>query len=445
MLRLLARHLRRPPVPAEPSPVDVPTLHEVAGGVLEGLPLRLNAPVDQDLAELFAAERAREDAAPVIVLLDATGARGARVAVALGRVLDEPVERVLVQAAPDERTLAEVHRVAAQDGRGARVGLLQVEALSGQPQGRDAALALLGQADLAVLIADPPAGGALMDELLDVAQGPHWRCPALLLMLPPAAAPDAAAWRAQPWPLRLQVQVVAEALPDAEGVWQRVRQHWDTLRAPRQRIFQALMDVTLAGTAAPPETGGALPPLTPGDLGAAGVPASPPAAIAPLPAAPGLPPLRADQLAAPGVLGPLGDAGDTVLAAGRAPAPAELFPGSLPTVSPTLQVALIALARERGVMAAWLVDTAARCLLEAAGPHDDDEAWCQALAWWDARPDGQPAPRHLLLDLGDRALLWWPLPAVPGRALCLLLSPRNADLDLLRWQVEIALGTIGTP
>lgn len=433
MLRLLARHLRRP-APAADAAAEPSVPPAVTDGVLDGLPLRLGTPVGDGLAELFAAERAREDAAPVIVLLDATGARGARVAVALGRQQGEPVERVLVQVAPDDRTVAEVHRVVTQDGRGGRVGLLQVEAHAAQPQGREAALALLGQADMAVLIADPAAGGALLDELLEIAQEGHWRCPALLLMLPPGAAGEAATWRSQPWPLRLQVQVVSEALADADGVWQRVRQHWDGLRAPRQRIFQALMDVTLAGTAPTlTDVADPLPPISAADLEPRRHGALTPPTVEPpeAPAFVALPPLRPDELDAPGVLAPVGL---------PAAAPADLFPGSLPAIAPALQVTVIALARERGVLAAWLVDAPGSRLLESAGALDGADDWRQALAWWSARPEGVPAPRHLALDLGERALLWWPLPATPARALCLMVAPRHADLAALSWQVEVALG-----
>jgi hypothetical protein len=221
----------------EPAPPPAPSLDTLAG------PAALDLVVDENpgdtlrnhLAQVFAAGAIGRGNQPAhhITLLDPARLWATDVLHTLARASGQNVHRLNLRERSTHRTLAVIERTLVP--RRAEHDLrvlppdLHISSLAYGLDQQEITAALAGSSDLTAVILGamaPKALATLLQALVQASHDPHWRCPRLLLVLPPAAASQAQMMLAQPWPERLLVTVMAEPLNSPVAVWNCLLGQW---------------------------------------------------------------------------------------------------------------------------------------------------------------------------------------------------------------------------
>jgi hypothetical protein len=221
----------------EPTSPPAPSLDTLAG------PAALDLVVDENpgdtlrhhLAQVFAAGATGwgHQAAQHITLLDPARLWATDVLHTLARASGQNVHRLNLRERSTHRTLAVIERtlVPRRTDHDLRVlhADLHISSLAYGLDQQEITAALAGSSDLTAVILGamaPKALATLLQSLVQASHDAHWRCPRLLLVLPPAAASQAQLMLAQPWPERLLVSVMAEPLNSPVAVWNCLLGQW---------------------------------------------------------------------------------------------------------------------------------------------------------------------------------------------------------------------------
>ncbi|OYV00823.1 MAG: hypothetical protein CFE45_07495 [Burkholderiales bacterium PBB5] len=346
-------------------------------------------------------------ASPMIMLLDPSRLWAAQVVHALSDAAAQPLQRLNLRERTTLRTLAVIERTVVPRRGSAPLRVYHADLRSApgshglDPDAITCALAE-GSQLTAVIVGtmQPQALQTLLQSLLAACRQPEWRCPALVFLVPPGADGLQQRILSQPWPPSLRVEVLAEPLGSASGVWNSVLAAWDHSRQQH---------------ALPAHSGPS--PTTPAAAGA-------------------------DAAADPSTHPP---------GARRYPATAAAATPDLPWSAPLLARLLALLSRTDGLLACGVVDLHRGDLLasdaRALPPAELALAARTLVAVQAAHAHAAAggALDEVLLTCGHRQLLLRGLPGAPGLGLVAVVARAQANLPLLRFKLLDAEQLLATP
>jgi hypothetical protein len=358
--------------------------------------LLVDASAAEAMRRHFADSRADlQHASAMITLLDPSRLWAGEVVRTLSDAAGQPVQRLHLRARATLRTLAVVERTLVPRRGADALRVYQAE-MRGHPLNQGLAqeqiLQALAEASqlTAVIVGamQPQALLALLRLLLDATRQPDWRCPALVFLLPPAAAGLRQRILEQHWPPQVRATTLCEPMTSAISVWNCVLGAWEN--AQRER------------TAPPKARQGEPAPVC------------------------GAGPARcADRAGMP-------DAEPTTMA-----------PPCRPEIArPTLARLLAPLARSEGLLACGIVDLTRGDLLasQSRAPPGSDMAalalgLCAARQAHLAAAGAGDAADEILITGGPRQALLRTLPGCGGLGFVALLERTEVNLALLRFKL----------
>ncbi|MDQ5897012.1 MAG: hypothetical protein QG612_1098 [Pseudomonadota bacterium] len=294
-------------------------------------------------------------------------------------------ETLLIQEQLPDPPVARLCSAVVPAPGGGWIGVLQVEASPADSRSIGVALALLGQADHALVLAGSSRDKDMVLRIGERVRPDSWSGPPLQLLSPADKPSRADRLRRALWPRGLTIQVIEPPL-SCEPDW------------------TARLIAQVCGLSAPPVATARRP-----------TPTTPPT---PLPAEPIMPSIAT--------------------AAPRPPRPAEID-----EVLADRMLAVLAMAP--GVVAAALVEHPSAELLSlqattAQAPQHARSAACQGCAMWQARasvPGAAPLQELLWAEPGLHHLML-PLPRRPDLLLLACIDREFGDLAAARWQAAVA-------
>lgn len=188
----------------------------------------------QAIRDQFANTRADlETATRQITLLDPTGVWATSVIKALSDATGRPIERLHLREQGTLRTLAVIERTTLDRRNEDTLRIYHADVRA--PGADNAAIptALMERSHMTAVIVgamSPSAIDAMLETLQQAVSHPNWRCPTLLLMLPPNAVWIANKIAMYTWPAALRVQVLNEALTSASSVWNSLLSIWNRVK-----------------------------------------------------------------------------------------------------------------------------------------------------------------------------------------------------------------------
>lgn len=440
MLDRLTRYFR---IPGPDAPGD-----PQADGTGDGASARdlvVEGAVAPALREVFAQERSRTAAGPVITLYDPQRA--------FTPVLPRLVEasggtggdRIRLVDSRTRKALAVIDRALVSTG-GSVLRLLEVDIACADRPGRDVPLTLLEQSDVGVVLLGAEPDAALLEALVIASHAPAWRCATLMLAVPRDAPLALGRLSKYTWPAGTRTEPLIDAATDLPRLLSSVLRRAAPVAWPAtetashvDRISQMLATVAAPVAAKPPAEATVLDatPLI-GRPAPAVAAATVPAALMDLgdvaqaeqepPAAP--PPMRPESER------PLTPAA----ARGHMPVPEPAAPRPAPIE--LAQAALEPLMRLPGAIAAAVIDLRDARLGAQLGATGALTA-AQPAVLLGCRPLALAADRLDRVNewtwvAGSRQHVLQPLAADPLSALLMVLDAERCDLPMTRWSCTVA-------
>lgn len=228
----------------------------------------------QAIREHFATTRADlETASRLITILDPVGVWASAVIKALSDAGGRPIERLHLRDQTTLRTLATIERTTLVRRHEETLKIYHADVRAPGRENAEIPIALMERSHMTTVVVgpmQPHAVDALLASLLEAVSLPTWRCPNLLVMLPPNAAWVAHKVSAVPWPTRLHVHVITESMTSASSVWNAMLGMWNHVKTqpawepPNAALGVADYPIKVADLQAPePSTASLAPSVTP--------------------------------------------------------------------------------------------------------------------------------------------------------------------------------------
>lgn len=436
MLDRLTRYFR---IPSPDTPGD-----PQADGTADGASARdlvVEGAVAPALREVFAQERSRTAAGPVITLYDPQRA----FTPVLPRLIEASGgtsgDRIRLVDSRTRKALAIIDRALLSTG-GSVLRLLEVDIACADRPSRDVPLTLLEQSDVGVVLLGAEPDTALLEALVIASHAPTWRCATLMLAVPRDAPLTLGRLSKYTWPAGTRTEPLTDAATDLPRLLTSVLRRAAPVSWPAaettshvDRISQMLASVAAPAAAKSPTEATVLDntPLI-GRPAPAVAAATVPAALMDLGEV-----AQAEQDPPPAhpTLRPESERPPTPSAA-RSQEPASLRPAP----DDLAQAALEPLMRLPGAIAAAIIDLRDARLGAQLGSTGVLTA-AQPAVLLGCRPLALAADRLDRVNewtwvAGGRQHVLQPLAADPMNALLMVLDAERCDLAMTRWSCTVA-------
>jgi hypothetical protein len=203
----------------------------VMGAASNSIDVLVEASPAQAIRDHFANTRADLDlAAPMITLLDPTRLWAPQVLASLVHASVQPSERLNLRDRATLRTLAMIERATVSTPKGERLKVYHADIRTQGAEDDEVGHVLAERSHMSVVIIgalQANAVASMVRRLVSVTRDPGWRCPWLVFVLPPGAAPLRHRLLGQEWPEHVHISIINESMMGGPTqLWNAILDAW---------------------------------------------------------------------------------------------------------------------------------------------------------------------------------------------------------------------------